>query len=101
MEALMIGVSGLRGTVGGTLSPAVALRMASAFAAWLKETQQPRNGRPAPAAMERTMHENDRWEGRAGCSGTGFDECVCGHEGSLSKYDVFNNIYCLISVGLK
>lgn len=44
MEALMIGVSGLRGTVGGTLSPAVALRMASAFAAWLKETQQPRNG---------------------------------------------------------
>ncbi|MGN6626213.1 MAG: hypothetical protein ACTHLN_06310 [Tepidisphaeraceae bacterium] len=40
----MIGVSGLRGTVGGTLSPAVALRMASAFAAWLKETQQPRNG---------------------------------------------------------
>lgn len=44
MEALMIGVSGLRGTVGGTLTPAIALRMASAFAAWLKDTQKPANG---------------------------------------------------------
>lgn len=53
----MIGVSGLRGTVGGSLTPAVALRMASAFAAWLKETQTPkgphfrvvlgRDGRPS------------------------------------------------------
>ncbi|HEY0007600.1 MAG TPA: hypothetical protein VGB55_02655, partial [Tepidisphaeraceae bacterium] len=42
-DALMIGVSGLRGIVGGSLSPAVALRMASAFAAWLKETQTPAN----------------------------------------------------------
>lgn len=44
MEALMIGVSGLRGTVGGTLTPAIAMRMAAAFAAWLKQTQQPANG---------------------------------------------------------
>src|SRR4051812_38354062 len=34
MEALMIGVSGLRGTIGGTLTPGVVMRMASAFAAW-------------------------------------------------------------------
>ena len=49
MDALMIGVSGLRGTVGGTLTPAVATRMAAAFAAWLKrggaaEGRGPKNG---------------------------------------------------------
>jgi phosphomannomutase len=44
MEALMISVSGMRGTVGGTLTPAVVMRMASAFAAWLKRTQKPVNG---------------------------------------------------------
>lgn len=38
MEALMIGVSGLRGTVGGTLTPQVVVRLAAAFAAWLKES---------------------------------------------------------------
>jgi phosphomannomutase len=37
MEALMIGVSGMRGTVGGTLSPLVVMRMASAFGAFLKQ----------------------------------------------------------------
>jgi phosphomannomutase len=37
MDALMIGVSGTRGTVGGTLTPLVVTRIASAFAAWLKE----------------------------------------------------------------
>lgn len=39
----MIGVSGLRGTVGGTLTPLVALRMASAFACWLKQNYKPLN----------------------------------------------------------
>lgn len=38
MEALMIGVSGMRGTVGGTLTPAVVGRMAAAFAVWVKST---------------------------------------------------------------
>ena len=57
MEALMIGVSGLRGTVGGTLTPYVALRMAAAFSTWLKSNQKPngakfrvvigRDGRPS------------------------------------------------------
>src|SRR5437588_678441 len=37
MEALMIGVSGLRGTIGGTLTPAVVSQMSAAFAAWLKQ----------------------------------------------------------------
>ena len=34
----MIGVSGMRGTIGGTLTPPVVNQMVSAFAAWLKET---------------------------------------------------------------
>jgi len=36
MEALMIGVSGMRGTIGGTLTPEVVGRMAAAFAVWVK-----------------------------------------------------------------
>lgn len=36
MEALMIGVSGMRGTVGGTLTPETIVRMTAAFASWLK-----------------------------------------------------------------
>src|SRR5688572_11615716 len=43
MEALMIGVSGLRGTVCGTLTPAVVSNLAAAFATWLKETQMPKS----------------------------------------------------------
>ncbi len=39
MEALMIGVSGMRGTIGGTLTPVVVTQMAGAFAAWLKESR--------------------------------------------------------------
>lgn len=38
MDALMIGVSGMRGTVGGTLTPAVVARMAAAFAVLVKGT---------------------------------------------------------------
>src|SRR4030095_11638785 len=38
MEALMIGVSGMRGTIGGTLTPAVVSQMTAAFVAWLEET---------------------------------------------------------------
>jgi phosphomannomutase len=36
MDALMIGISGMRGTIGGTLTPLVVTRMAGAFAAFLK-----------------------------------------------------------------
>lgn len=38
--ALMIGISGMRGTVGGSLTPAVVSRMAAAFAAFLKGQQR-------------------------------------------------------------
>jgi phosphomannomutase len=43
-EALMLGVSGMRGTIGGSLTPIVVQRLAAAFAAWLKQTQKPNNG---------------------------------------------------------
>jgi len=36
----MIGVSGTRGTVGGSLTPTVVTQMAAAFAAWLQEGSQ-------------------------------------------------------------
>lgn len=44
MEALMIGVSGMRGTVGGTLTPTVISQMAAAFAVYLKQNEKPVNG---------------------------------------------------------
>jgi phosphomannomutase len=45
MEALMIGVSGMRGTIGGTLTPPIVLRMAGAFATWLKKSAKPQSGK--------------------------------------------------------
>src|SRR5437762_6190519 len=45
MDPLMIGISGTRGTIGGTLTPAVASNKAGAFAAWLGQTQKPQNNR--------------------------------------------------------
>jgi phosphomannomutase len=41
MESLMIGISGMRGTIGGTLTPQVVMEMSAAFAAYLKHTVQP------------------------------------------------------------
>jgi len=38
---LMIGISGLRGTIGGSLTPAVVSRMAAALAAFLKSRGKP------------------------------------------------------------
>jgi phosphomannomutase len=61
MEALMIGVSGMRGTIGGTLSPAVVMRMASAFAAWLKQTQKPANGQFFRVVFGRDSRPSGAW----------------------------------------
>jgi phosphomannomutase len=44
VDALMIGVSGMRGTVGGTLTPPVVVRMVGAFVSWLRA----RRGADAP-----------------------------------------------------
>src|SRR3954447_4685464 len=61
MEALMIGVSGLRGTVGGTLTPAVVMRMASAFAAWLKQHDHPINGTHFRVVFGRDSRPSGPW----------------------------------------
>ena len=51
----MIGVSGMRGTVGGTLTPPVVGRMASAFAAWLRRD----GGAPANGTHYRVVFGRD------------------------------------------
>jgi phosphomannomutase len=61
MEALMIGVSGMRGTIGGTLTPAVVNRMAGAFAAWLHEGQAPANGRALRVVFGRDSRPSGYW----------------------------------------
>jgi phosphomannomutase len=59
MEALMIGVSGMRGTVGGTLTPPVVSGMAAAFAVWLK--QQPSTGNPPRVVFGRDSRPSGPW----------------------------------------
>jgi len=61
MEALMIGVSGMRGTVGGTLTPDVVTRMAAAFAVWLKQTRRPRDGKPLRVVFGRDSRPSGAW----------------------------------------
>jgi phosphomannomutase len=61
MEALMIGVSGMRGTVGGTLTPPVVTRMASAFAAWLRQHQTPANGKNLRVVFGRDSRPSGFW----------------------------------------
>src|SRR3954469_12103638 len=61
MEALMIGVSGMRGTIGGTLTPAVVSRMAAAFAAWLKTLEKPANGTHFRVVVGRDSRPSGFW----------------------------------------
>jgi phosphomannomutase len=61
MDALMIGVSGMRGTVGGTLSPIVVNQMASAFAVWLKQTQKPSSGDHFRVVFGRDSRPSGYW----------------------------------------
>src|SRR5688572_4967420 len=61
MEALMLGVSGLRGTVGGTLTPPVVAQLASAFAVWLKRTRQPKNGAHFRVVFGRDSRPSGPW----------------------------------------
>ena len=58
----MIGVSGMRGTVGGTLTPAVVTRMASAFAAWLgRGGGAPANGTHYRVVFGRDSRPSGYW----------------------------------------
>jgi phosphomannomutase len=57
----MIGVSGMRGTIGGTLTPAVINRMASAFAVWLYDGAPPTNGRAHRVVFGRDSRPSGFW----------------------------------------
>ena len=58
----MIGVSGMRGTVGGTLTPPVVTRMASAFAAWLHQhAGAPANGKHYRVVFGRDSRPSGSW----------------------------------------
>jgi phosphomannomutase len=61
LEALMIGVSGMRGTIGGTLTPAVVSNMAAALAVWLKEAQKPANGSAFKVVFGRDSRPSGPW----------------------------------------
>jgi phosphomannomutase len=61
MEALMIGVSGMRGTVGGTLTPPVVTQMAAAFANWLHEHERPANGKHFRVVFARDSRPSGSW----------------------------------------
>src|SRR3982750_1167957 len=61
MEALMIGVSGMRGTIGGTLTPAVVSQMASAFAVFLNESEKPVNGTHFRVVFGRDSRPSGPW----------------------------------------
>ena len=62
MDALMIGVSGMRGTIGGTLTPVVVGRMAAAFAVWLRETVAGGDGeKPLKLVIGRDSRPSGPW----------------------------------------
>jgi phosphomannomutase len=61
MEALMIGVSGMRGTIGGSLTPQVVGQMASALAAWLKQSSRPVDGSHIRVLFGRDSRPSGIW----------------------------------------
>jgi phosphomannomutase len=61
MDALMIGISGMRGTIGGTLTPGVVGRMAGAFAAWLKRSGKPAGGTACRVIFGRDSRPSGFW----------------------------------------
>ncbi len=61
MDVLMVGISGMRGTTGGTLTPAVVNQMASAFAVWLKQNHKPANQSHFRIAFGRDSRPSGTW----------------------------------------
>jgi phosphomannomutase len=57
-NTLMVGVSGMRGTVGVSLTPAVVAEMSAAFAAWLKRN---RSNRPISVVFGRDSRPSGPW----------------------------------------
>jgi phosphomannomutase len=61
MDVLMVGISGMRGTIGGTLTPLVVGQYLSAFAAWLKQNEKPANGRFFRVVLGRDSRPSGSW----------------------------------------
>jgi len=57
----MIGVSGMRGTIGGTLTPTIVNRMSAAFAAWLYDGPPPGRGRAYRVVFGRDSRPSGYW----------------------------------------
>src|SRR4051794_39474743 len=76
MEALMIGVSGTRGTIGGTLTPLVVHQMAAALATYLNESQRPANGTHFRVVIGRDSRPSGFWVRDAAAAALG----ACGVE---------------------
>ena len=51
----------MRGTIGGTLTPTVVARMASAFAVWLGQSAPPLNGRAHKIVLGRDSRPSGHW----------------------------------------
>jgi phosphomannomutase len=56
----MIGISGMRGTIGGSLTPIVVCRMAAAFAAFLKTGRSPADA-PVKVVFGRDSRPSGTW----------------------------------------
>src|SRR3954464_7428494 len=76
MEALMIGVSGTRGTIGGTLTPLVVHQMAAALATYMNESQRPANGTHFRVVIGRDSRPSGFWVRDAAAAALG----ACGVE---------------------
>src|SRR5689334_655719 len=61
MDALMIGISGMRGTIGGSLTPSVVGNMAMAYSAWLRKNRKPVNGRFFRLIFGRDSRPSGAW----------------------------------------
>jgi phosphomannomutase len=57
----MIGISGLRGTIGGSLTPTVVTNMAMAFSTWLRQNQTPINNRFFRLVFGRDSRPSGHW----------------------------------------
>ncbi len=57
----MIGISGLRGTIGGSLTPTVVTNMAMAFSTWLRQNQTPINNRFFRLVFGRDSRPSGPW----------------------------------------
>ncbi len=61
MDPLMVGISGMRGTIGQTLDPFVVGQMAAALMAYLYEEEKPANGSHFRIVLGRDSRPSGQW----------------------------------------